>query len=433
MRSLLRISIVLALGLCSTPLIAQDDAAPPQQTPPVRPAQPSKPPTPTGSIHGFVYCGDTHKPARGAVVMAQQMPSSSNKEPQNGNPGIIRTAMDGSYTIANLAEGDYGVAAVLPGYISPLDDLALDDVDGGNTDAVIAKRFAALGTVSVAAHQSVAHDITIIRGATISGRVLYSDGSPASQVTLSLENISVKPHTQKPGDFNIDIGSMFTTMFTHQTNSTDDEGHFRISGITPATYRVAAVSPSAQGLDGNDEGMATIFGGIVSDPSSLHVYSGDTLHKNAAKTYELRAGDNITGVDIVIPLNAFHQVRGVLSAVDGRAINIGNLTLVDTSDDTLRFNAKVADDGFFTFPTVPSGTYKLESKNAQIILRPQDNLEPNGRPGAQETLAAFADGNTTVIVKDTDLLDVTFSLTEIPVPKNANQNGATNPVPLSPE
>jgi len=426
---LLRLLPLLVLTLCSSPLIAQDDAASPQQTQLVRPAQPPKPSAATGSIHGFVFCGDTHKPARGALVMAQGLPS--NKE-RSYNPGMTRTAMDGSYTIANVTEGEYGIAAFLPGYLSPLDTLSVDDIDGSNSDAVMVKRFAAAGTVNVTAHQSASHDITLTRGATVSGRVLFSDGSPASQVSISVEDINAKPHHTKAGEPDVDLSALFKTMFTHQTNGTDDEGHFRISGLATATYRVAAVSASAKAIEG-DEGMASIFGGISSDPEGLHVYSGDTLHKNAAKTYELRPGDNITGIDIVIPLNAFHQVRGVLSAVDGRAINAGDIAIVDTADDTLHFTTKLAGDGGFFFPTVPSGTYKLSATEARIVERDPNSPAFPERFVPKIPVAAFADGNTTIVVKDTDLLDVAFALTEIPLPKDANPGGATTPAPPPPQ
>jgi hypothetical protein len=330
-----------------------------------------------------------------------------------------RTAMDGSYTIPNVSEGDYGVLALLPGYLSPLDQLSPEDFQDASVTASLLKLLGQEGTVHVVAHQTASHDVTLVRGASISGQVLYSDGTPASQVNLEVEDINAKPHKAKPGEPDVNFAAMMRSMFTHQTNGTNDEGRFRISGIAPGTYRIAAISASMLGLDDSamNEGAA-MFSGMLTDRNALHVYSGNTLHKNAAKTYELRAGDNITGVDITIPLSMFHQIRGVLAAQDGRTINAAQLMLTDTTDDSFHFSASPSDDGSFTFATVPAGTYKLAASQARIMA-----LYPNTMPdipvrwAPKHPVNAFADADTTLIVKDSDLLDVSLLLTEMPLPK----------------
>src|ERR1700760_613168 len=113
-------------------------------------------------------------------------------------------------------------------------------------------------------------------------------------------------------------------------------------------------------------------GSSFSDPSAVRVYAGDTLHQKAARTYDLRAGEEISGIDITIPLEAFHSVRGHLSSVDGRAINMGDLKLTDPGDDAFSMSTKLHRDGSFTFPSVPSGTYTLSTTNARIGEMPGD-------------------------------------------------------------
>ena len=51
------------------------------------------------------------------------------------------------------------------------------------------------------------------------------------------------------------------------------------------------------------------------------------------------------------------------------------------------------------------------------------------RYAPKHPVSAFADANTTLIVKDTDLLDVSFPLTEIPLPAELKPGG---PPPLAP-
>jgi hypothetical protein len=227
----------------------------------------------------------------------------------------------------------------------------------------------------------------------------------------------------------VNFAAMTRSVFTHQANGTNDEGRFRISGLAPGTYRVAAVSASMLGLD--DSGMnegAAMFAGMITDRNALHVYSGDTLHKSSARTYDLRPGDNITGVDITIPLTVFHQVRGVLTAADGRIVNSARLTLTDTADDSFHFAASPSDDGSFTFATVPSGTYKLAASQARIMaLYPNTPPDTPLRWAPKHPIAAFADADTTVIVKDSDLLQASVPLHEVPLPKDETTG---NPAPL---
>ena len=134
------------------------------------------------------------------------------------------------------------------------------------------------------------------RGAAVSGRVLYPDGSPASQVTIDVQNVDAKPSTTSSRERDPDSNIIERTFLLHQSSGTDDRGHFRITGLRPGTYRVAAIQPSTEASNGM--AMFQFFDGFVSNSKDLRIYSGDTLHKKSAKTYELRSGDEVSGVDI---------------------------------------------------------------------------------------------------------------------------------------
>ncbi len=196
----------------------------------------------------------------------------------------------------------------------------------------------------------------------------------------------------------------------HQNQGTNDRGDFRLSGIKPGTYRVSAVLPSTE-LNGNAEGLDALFD-LPSGSRSLRIYSGDTLHKNAAKTYDLRAGDDISGIDITIPAYIFHRVQGTpATTLDGRPIFAGLLTLTDASDDSFVLHTAPAHDGTFLFPEVPAGTYKLAVTGAKLGTIP-DGI-PEGMPVQAPTLQnaqAFSDTTTTVLVKDSDVTDLDIQL-----------------------
>ncbi len=115
--------------------------------------------------------------------------------------------------------------------------------------------------------------------------------------------------------------------------------------------------------------------------------------------------------DITIPTDTFHSVRGLITAKDGRPINTATITLTDTTDDTLILYGDMDDDGTFNFSRVPSGTYKLEATNAEIGKLP-GNLPPmhSTRIIYRKMTNKFADAGTSVIVKDTDVANISLTL-----------------------
>ena len=410
-----RLTSAFACIVCAASLCAQNVPAPIPAAPlaPVEKAS-----LPSGSITGTVICSDTHRPARGAMIIVSPLPSEDGKEQQNSSSGMSRVAMDGVYTAHNLQPGEYSVIAILPGYLSPFEDITAADMSD-RSPARMRALIAPYGSVVVHAGSPATFDITLERGAAISGQVSYADGAPATQISIDFEDVNAKPVIGKSSRDNINVGAYLRQVFTHQSQSTDDQGHFRIAGIKPGSYRVVAVqaSPSSSMQEGFEGVM-----GLTPDSKALRFYSGNTIHKKSARVYDLRAGDEVTGIDIVIPPSIFHRVHGTLTAKDGRTINTASLVFTDTSDDSTKFSASVSEDGTFDFATVPSGTYKLAASGAKIVVAAA-NTQPGTpfRYAAKHTTNAFADGDTSVVVNDSDLDDVTLTLNEVPVPPDADK------------
>jgi len=416
--------------LAQTSAQSPDNATAPAQSAPQ--TKPPKPPPANAAITGTVFCSDTHHPARGAVVMAQPIPKSGHPDTDPTNTSTSRVGMDGTYTIKHLRPGDYSIIALLPGYISPLDDLSLDQA---NNDTEMRARLARNGIVSIGNDETAHFDVTLERGATISGRVLYDDGAPATQITLNLEDVNAKPPASNAtpgvdvgmiGVPNVSAGAFVRSFFLHQSQGTDDQGNFRISGIKPGTYRVAATLSTGADTSDPEEGLELLLGAVAS-PRSLRVYSGDTLHKNAAKTYNLRAGDEVNGIEITIPVYAFHRVEGHLTTLDGHPILTADIALTDTSDDSFALRARLARDGSFVFPEVPAGNYKLAVSGAKIGTG-AENLPENFPldPGNLHDIRSFADTTTTILVKDADITDLSIQLPDTKPTANQSPSTATS-------
>ena len=429
-----RLFVAVIFLCCATSLLAQttdDNTNPPQPPAQATPQTiPPKLPPATASISGSVFCNDTHRPARGAVVMAQVVEKAGGIN-VTVNATTARVGIDGTYVIHHLRPGDYTILAFLPGYLSPFDDIDVDEISGPKED-VMRERFARNGIVSVRENETARMDVTLTRGATVTGRVLFDDGAPASQIVLQLEDINAKPTPSQTSNFNeqnMSGGTFVRSFFLHQPQGTDDQGNFRISGIKPGTYRLAAVQPVESLTDSEGDGLG-VFLGILPDSKSLRVYGGDTFHKNAAKKYELRAGDEVNGIQITIPVYAFHRVEGHFSTLESGRLLSAQVTLSDASDDSFVLHTRLAHDGGFLFPEVPSGTYKLavsDAKSAKVSESDPDSLPDLTQlpPSMLRNVQSFADKTTTVLVKDSDITDLTIPLQS--TAPTANQPTATPP------
>ena len=158
----------------------------------------------------------------------------------------------------------------------------------------------------------------------------------------------------------------------------------RIEGVSFAAMAADRASAKRQDdllLFSGDE-MARIFVSslIVSFPEAkpkgkLTIYSGNTLHRKDAKVYELRAGDATDGIEIVLPLNGLHSVRGIAASKDGIPLNAGSLHPCITGDSAINFHTRIDADGTFVFSGIPEDTYQLKASNAFIFFENAPSAE----------------------------------------------------------
>jgi hypothetical protein len=218
------------------------------------------------------------------------------------------------------------------------------------------------------------------RGAIVSGRVHYSDGLPAIQAGIELQNTAAP--ISRPGAPYIQLGDIARSEFVHQSFETDDQGRFRIAGIRPGVYRIAAVQPNKEPMHNWDFLIRSFLG-------TLHFYTNNTIHPGSAKTYNVVAGQELSDLEIRIPLDGFRSAQGMVVAPDGRSITSAEVTVTETSDPSLSFSTGVS-DGSFRFDRLPPGMYKVAAQWGNIA------------PAGGKTAAAFGSGSTTFTLKDND-------------------------------
>jgi hypothetical protein len=342
---------------------------------------------PQARITGRVILSDTQGLARNAAILLTSL---------NGqHRDFQRVGLDGTYLFEHVVPDEYILIPYLDGYLSVFDKLTRSPVDT-TLAGLFARIVAAQGSVKVGTQGTQTFDISLERGAIVSGRVVYSDGSPAIQVSIEFQNTA--DPSPRAGSPQLQLGDISRSEFVHRDSETDDQGRFRIAGITPGNYRIAAVQLQKLPIQNNETMIRSILGAV-------RFYTNDTVHPMLARTYPLAAGQELTGLEIHIPLGGFYSVQGKVIARDGRPITSAEVTVTETSDPSLYFMAVVS-EGSFRLDRLPPGTYSVAARFGNIA------------PAGGEVTAAFGPGSTSFTLKDQNLTNVILTLPEAPLPRS---------------
>lgn len=167
-------------------------------------AQTVQPKDATSTISGKVTVKG--KAAPGIFINLRKQENSSPRQPTGFR---ATTDSEGKYRIENVTAGSYAVVPVALAYIS-------DDIAGERL--LIVKPGETIENV----------DFALVRGGAITGKVVDSDGRP-----LVEEEVVAIPEKQQ-----------FASQMRYLGTGTDDRGVYRIFGLAPGRYKVAAGTES---------------------------------------------------------------------------------------------------------------------------------------------------------------------------------------------
>ena len=368
----------------------------------------------TGTVTGHVVCGDTGRPARFAQVTLFGVPAQVTAMPKL-DPGsspdasmaaiksamdsmgktsmaTAQTALDGSFTALNAAPGDYYVFAALPGYIQPLNQIQALVQSGADFH----KPLPGIPTVHVTADHSVNVDLSMERGAAISGTVTWDDGGPVSGAVVSVIAPGADAKEIPPQFAMLAVGGMAGLIST-----ADDLGHFRLSGLVPGQYVVQATLPKSNGI-GIMSGAMSLTRALTDKP--MVVYMPAAFHKPDAKPVTLHAGEDLRDQLITVRLSGMHTVSGhVASAEDHHGINSASIRLQDTQDKDFVRSASVDANGSYVVTFVPSGTYTLSVSSAADTEPAKKKDSGKFSFTSDTTLRSYDDAKASVLVADADV------------------------------
>ena len=372
--------------LVAAACLLQTQSPEPRAQSPAPPAQPATPaaPQPTGSVTGHVFCSDTHLPARMASVIlvpAAVARRSADSAQESASATQTETSLDGSFTLAKVAPGSYYISAEKVGYIAVAHKVL--GMVFGNPDGLSQAQRDALAEVLtpivVVANHAATAELTLIKGAAISGTVRYDDGPPDSQAFVALL------HKDKSAKWVPYVTATFS-MREDGGVLTDDLGNFRIAGLPAGEYMLKAS-----------------VGYSIDDGESVSVYPPNVTRRRDAKIVKLNDGEESAGNNIEIPLSKLHLVSGtVISAESGAPVNSARVELHYADDDSLLDQTTPDGDADeFRFAYVPEGEYNIKvTRAADVTSRTKACANcPVEQPEGEKILREYEDASQSLIVK----------------------------------
>jgi hypothetical protein len=369
---------------------------------------------PRGSVTGHVICSDTQRPARFAdVVLSRKQASAIDpsdpkaaKEPATVLIATARTRLDGTFTVHDIPEGDYYAIASLAGYVLPIVPPAAGQKWSQDPSTALAN----FPVVHVAAERTSQVELTVNRGGVITGKVQFDDGSPVSGMWVAAKAVEGRD------PFEQYLGFSLSQISSRQPKAqTDDQGHYRIVGLSPGKYTIETtiMGESEQQMVGNTQEAHL-------DPTryvqqTVTVFAPSSFRKPDAKTIEIHGDEQHNDTDIQVNLSGLHAISGkVIAGDDHHAVSRAWCMVEDGPDFKRQF--LVRSDGTFHIDYIPAGTYKLTIVSAVDFKPGIGPLDPD----EGSVLRSYFPAKAEVIVGEHDVKVDDIALVEVKARKDGN-------------
>jgi hypothetical protein len=322
----------------------------------VRDAKATAPATGSASISGVVLvAGDRPQPARRAQVTISSAVIGGSR--------AVLTDDTGRFQFTRLPQGRYALSAAKAAFLN---------------DSYGASRVGRPGTPITLGDGQAIGDITLtlVRGAVIAGVVRMENGEPAADATVQVlryNTVSGERRLQSYGG-------------AGPNRRTDDRGAYRVYGIPPGEYVVAASQRSGGGsarvITAADVREARQL--VARQPPSTTppaestgrprmvapapMFYPGTPDLSSAVWIVVGPGEEKIGIDIPLRVVPTARVEGTVSSAVGplppnveiRIVSFSTTTGVTTPlDINMLLPARPAPDGRFTFSGVPPGQYAV--------------------------------------------------------------------------
>lgn len=315
------------------------------------PAQKQDAPAPQGRITGRVLVADSGRPLKRARVMLTAPELPDGRGAQTDDQGV--------FDFTELPAGRYTLTASKTGFLT---------LSYGQRRPLQAGTPLQLGD----GQQMRGLEFRLPRGSAVGGRVLDEDGDPMPGVTVLVERYQYLQGDRRL----VPAGSA----------QTDDKGQYRVWGLMPGDYYVAAVVRNF-GAFGGRGGFGGGFGGFpggfggrgASGPPAatddepiayVPTYFPGVTSVNEARAVGLGIGQEVLEVDFNLQLVRASRISGTVTNPDGSPVTSGTINLMADGVGTapgrgpigVRLGSRIDWDGSFQILNIPPGRYTLRAR-----------------------------------------------------------------------
>ena len=337
--------------------VGQDD---PQPVPPYRaPAEV----VPKASVKGRVVYGDSERPVRRTVINLVQL--------RGGRDLQSATDRSGRFVIPHVPAGRYYVMVNAPGIITPF---SFVKITADRPEGWVGKVEDYCTEVEVNDDNDVEVTVHARAGGVVSGKVTYADGDPAPNILINVMRREGK-----------ELLPIFTGISpsTLARMHTDDRGTYRITGLPPGEYLVAAAETHTA-LDGKSRAYGGFEDLFTSDALSSTYYGGSGSIKDATPL-NIELGAEVADIDITLAEVVTHALGGTLTArVDGVVLPGANISITNRERPTWQREGtrQTTSDkaGKWLFAEVPDGTYAIKVNPPYGVPLAGAEAEPERSP-----------------------------------------------------
>jgi hypothetical protein len=282
------------------------------------------------------------KPISGALIRLWEQQSGS--EPiERDTVATGRTDADGIYELKNVPTGNYFIAASAPGFVT------------GKENDMLAK----LRYVTVVGGKSVGpFDFELVREGVIAGIVTDVAGKPIPSIPITVSTESV-PAGAGPGRYAENI-------------RTDNQGRYRVVGMPPGKYRVAAGH------------WPLLSGTYRGRPGYRRIFYPNAVDEAAARVFDVGPGSEVTGIDFNLgqPTRTFAVRARIIDDKSGKPVeglyyNLGAYSNGKRVGGRGSGDNRSDDRGEIVLADLPPGEYSISVPASKGISRKDEPQTPN--------------------------------------------------------
>jgi hypothetical protein len=248
------------------------------------------------TVRGRVFYGDTSRPLRRATVRMMRLPDKNASENSADETleetaelaeGLLKTTVTnrrGEFLFAGVRAGKYFVSVDAPGIVGSARSFVI-----GRYGVTSQSGAGSYSIIDVDGINDVTTEVRVQSGASISGRVTYADGEAATNVVVLL-------FARRGGT---------ASRLMRETIPVDDRGRYRVEGLSPGEYLLAA---SELNTAADDTGKQSTFDGAA----TVGAYHPSASDMRSAVPVRVETGGEATDIDIMFPEGELRRVSGAV-------------------------------------------------------------------------------------------------------------------------